>query len=99
MGAQGAQTTREPRQLGSPDNSGAQTTREPRQLGSPGNSEAQENVGILRKKITLKIALFDPNFPYRSPKSQENTGGGWVGKKIWERSPKKTLFFYAFPNM
>ena len=50
-------------------------------------------------QITLKIALFDPNFPYRSPKSQENTGCGWVGKKIWERSPKKTLFFYAFPNM
>ena len=87
MGAQGAQTTREPRQLGSPDNSGAQTTWEPR------------NIWKFSKKITLKIALFDPNFPYRSPKSQENTGGGWVGKKIWERSPKKTLFFYAFPNM
>ena len=92
MGAQGAQTTREPRQLGSPDNSGAQATWEPRQLRIPGN------VGIL-KKITLKIALFDPNFPYRSPKSQENTGGGWVGKKIWERSPKKNVVFFLAASL
>ena len=24
--------------------------------------------------------------------------GGWVGKHIWERSPKKNVSFYTFPN-
>ena len=45
-------------------------------------------------QIAPKIALFDPNFTFRSPKSHKNPG---VGKQIWERSPKKP-FFYTFPK-
>ena len=49
-------------------------------------------------QITPKIALFDPNFTFRFPKSHKNPGvGGWVnrfGKDI----PKKTvIFFGSFP--
>ena len=46
-------------------------------------------------QIAPKIAFFDPNFTFRSPKSHKNPGvGGWVnrfGKDI----PKKTGFFLA----
>ena len=48
-------------------------------------------------QITPKIAFFDPNFTFRSPKSHKNPGvGGWVnifGKDL----PKKTFFLDAFP--
>ena len=72
LGAQGDQMAEGAN--GSPDNSGAQTTREPRQLGSPDNLGAQENLEIF-KKITLKIALFDPNFPQISRKHRGRLGG------------------------
>ena len=39
-------------------------------------------------QITPKIALFDPNFTFRSPKSHKNPG---------ERSPKNTFFFGRLP--
>ena len=41
-------------------------------------------------QITPKIAIVDPNFTFRSPKSHKNPAvGGWVNtKQIWERSPK-----------
>ena len=41
-------------------------------------------------QITPKIAFFDPNFTFRFPKSYKNP---WVGKQIWDRSPKKKTFF------
>ena len=43
-----------------------------------------------------KIAFFDPNFTFRFPKSHKNPSG-WVGKQIWERYPKKNIFFGSFP--
>ena len=43
-------------------------------------------------QITPKIAFFDPNFTFRSPKSHKNP---WVGKQIWERSPKKNRSFWT----
>ena len=39
-----------------------------------------------QQKITLKIAFVDQNFTFCSPKSHKNP---WVGKQIWDRSPKK----------
>ena len=42
-------------------------------------------------QITPKIAFFDPNFTFRSPKSHKNPG---VGKQIWERFPKKNGFIW-----
>ena len=24
--------------------------------------------------------------------------GGWVGSDVWDKVPKKTCFFYTFPN-
>ena len=50
-------------------------------------------------QITPKIALFDPNFTFRSPKSHKNPGvGGWVNR-FGRDLPKKNVFFYTFPNM
>ena len=44
-------------------------------------------------QITPKIALFDPNFTFRSPKSHKNPGvGGWVNR-FGRDLPKKTVFF------
>ena len=42
-------------------------------------------------QITPKIALFDPNFTFRSPKSHKTLG--WVGGKtdLGEISQKKTV--------
>ena len=40
-----------------------------------------------------EIAFFDLIFTVCSPKSHP---GGWVGKQIWERSPKKYVFFFFF---
>ena len=45
-----------------------------------------------------QIAFFDPNFTFRFPKSHKNPGvGGWGGKQIWERYPKKNSFFWQPP--
>ena len=45
-------------------------------------------------KITPKIALFDPNFTFRSPKSHKNPEvGGWVNG-FGSDLPKKTGFFF-----
>merc|ERR1712001_728482 len=50
-------------------------------------------------QIAPKIALFDPNFTFRSPKSHKNPGvGGWVNR-FGRDLPKKTvLFFGSSPN-
>ena len=46
-------------------------------------------------KITPKIAFFDPNFTFRTPKSHKNPGvGGWVNR-FGRDLPKKTVFFLA----
>ena len=48
-------------------------------------------------KITSKVALFDPNFTFRSPKYHKNPGvGGWVNR-FWRDLPKITGFFLAAP--
>merc|ERR550539_2303514 len=45
-------------------------------------------------QITPKIAFFDPNFTFRSPKSHKNPGvGGWVNR-FGRDLPKKTSFFF-----
>ena len=45
-------------------------------------------------QIAPKIALFDPNFTFRSPKSHKNPGvGGWVNR-FGRDLPKKTGFFF-----
>ena len=61
------------------------------QMWVGGVADSQTRSKPLKKKITSKIVLFDPNFTFRSPKSHKNPG---VGKQIWERSPKKTFFLY-----
>ena len=45
-------------------------------------------------QIDPKIAFFDPDFTFRSPKSHKNPG---VGKQIWEKSSKKTFFVGGSP--
>ena len=46
-------------------------------------------------QITPKIAFFDPNFTFRSPKSHKNPGvGGWVNT-FGRDLPKKNVFFLA----
>ena len=48
-------------------------------------------------QITPKIALFDPNFTFRTPKSHKNPGvGGWVNR-FGRDLPKKTVFFFGSP--
>ena len=48
-------------------------------------------------QITPKIALFDPNFTFRTPKSHKNPGvGGWVNR-FGRDLPKKTVFFWQLP--
>ena len=38
--------------------------------------------------------IFLPKFQLLFSQISQNPGvGGWVGKQIWERSPKKTVFF------
>ena len=52
-------------------------------------------------QIAPKIAFFDPNFTFRSPKSHKNPGvGGWVNR-FGRDLPKKTFFFCfgSFPNI
>ena len=45
-------------------------------------------------QIAPKIAFFDPNFTFRSPKSHKNPGvGGWVNR-FGRDLPKKTGFFF-----
>ena len=45
-------------------------------------------------QIAPKIAFFDPNFTFRSPKSHKNPGvGGWVNR-FGRDLPKKTSFFF-----
>ena len=50
-------------------------------------------------QIAPKIAFFDPNFTFRSPKSHKNPGvGGWVNR-FGRDLPKKTGFFFgSFPK-
>ena len=57
---------------------------------------ADSQIGPKPPQITPKIALFDPNFTSRSPKSHKNPG---VGEQIWERSPKKNRFFFWQPPL
>ena len=48
-----------------------------------------------KNQIAPKIAFFDPNFTFRSPKSHKNPGvGGWVNR-FGKGFPKKTVFFLA----
>ena len=48
-------------------------------------------------QIAPKIAFFDPNFTFRSPKSHKNPGvGGWVNR-FGRDLPKKNVFFLAAP--
>ena len=48
--------------------------------------------------IAPKIAFFDPNFTFRFPKSHKKPWGGWMGKQIWERYPKKNVFLEVSPK-
>ena len=48
-------------------------------------------------QIAPKIALFDPNFTFRFPKSYKNPGvGGWVNR-FGKGFPKKNVFFWQLP--
>ena len=50
---------------------------------------------IKTPQITPKIAFFDPNFTFRSPKSHKNPGvGGWVNR-FGRDLPKKNGFFFG----
>ena len=50
-------------------------------------------------QIAPKIAFFDPNFTFCSPKSHKNPGvGGWINT-FGRDLPKKNIFFYSFPNV
>ena len=62
-------------------------------VGGVANSQTRSK--LLKKKITPKIAFFDLNLTFRSPKSHKNPGGWWVGKQIWERSPPQKNFFWG----
>ena len=43
--------------------------------------------------------LFRPKFHLSFSQISQKPWGGWVGKQIWERSPKKNgYFFYSFPK-
>ena len=44
----------------------------------------------------LESCPFRPEFHLSFSQISQKSWGGWVGKQIWERSPKKKLFFYAF---
>ena len=57
-----------------------------------GVADSQTGSKPLKYQISPKIAFFDPNFTFRSPKSHKNP---WVGKQIWERSPKKNRSFWT----
>ena len=50
-------------------------------------------------QIAPKIALFDPNFTFRSPKSHKNPGvGGWVNRFGRDLPKKNGFFFGGAPN-
>ena len=52
---------------------------------------------LKKNQITPKIALFDPNFTFRSPKSHKNLGVGGRVNRFGREIPKKS-FFDAFSN-
>ena len=43
--------------------------------------------------------LFRPKFHLSFSQISQKPWGGWVGKQIWERYPKKTFFLAAFLSL
>ena len=66
-------------------------------VGGVANSQTRSKP-LKTPQITPKIALFDPNFTFRTPKSHKNPGvGGWVNR-FGRDLPKKGVFLDAFPK-
>ena len=53
------------------------------------------NVGGVADSQTRSKPLFRPVFHLSFSQISQKPWGGWMGKQIWERSPKKRCFFWT----